>query len=57
MEAIAAQALPEGFDFEWTGTTFQEQKTGNIAILIFAMSVVCCFLFMAALTKAGSGRW
>ena len=36
MEDVAAQVLPEGFGFEWTGTTFQEQKTGNQATYIFA---------------------
>ena len=31
MERVADQVLPEGFSYEWTGTTFQEQKTGNVA--------------------------
>ena len=44
--------LPEGFSYEWTGTTFQEQKTGNVAVLIFALSIVCVFLFMAALYES-----
>src|SRR5262249_47854727 len=52
MEAIAADVLPEGFDFEWTGTTYQEQKTGNLAVVIFALSIICCFLFMAALYES-----
>ena len=52
MEEIAATVLPEGFGFEWTGTTFQEQKTGNQATYIFALSVVCVFLFMAALYES-----
>ena len=29
MQEVAAEVLPEGFGYEWTGTTFQEQKTGN----------------------------
>ena len=29
MEEVAAEVLPEGFGYEWTGTTYQEQKTGN----------------------------
>ncbi len=52
MEAIADAVLPEGFGFEWTGTTFQEQQTGNIATVIFALSIICCFLFMAALYES-----
>ena len=52
MEEVAQKVLPEGFDSEWTGTTFQEQKTGNVAIYIFSLSIVCVFLFMAALYES-----
>jgi HAE1 family hydrophobic/amphiphilic exporter-1 len=52
MQEIAAEVLPEGYGTEWTGTTFQEQKTGSQAIYIFALSVVCVFLFMAALYES-----
>jgi hydrophobe/amphiphile efflux-1 (HAE1) family protein len=52
MEEVASKVLPEGFGYEWTGTTFQEQKTGNQATYIFALSVVCVFLFMAALYES-----
>ncbi len=52
MEEVAARVLPRGFGFEWTGTTLQEQKTGNQAASIFALSVVCVFLFMAALYES-----
>ena len=52
LQEVAAQVLPEGFGWEWTGTTFQEQKTGNVAIYIFSLSIVCVFLFMAALYES-----
>ncbi|WP_152054329.1 efflux RND transporter permease subunit [Tautonia marina] len=52
MEEVARSVLPEGFDFEWTGTTFQEQRTGNLSVYIFGLSVVCVFLFMAALYES-----
>ena len=52
MERIAADVLPEGFSYEWTGTTFQEQKTGNVAFAIFGLSIVCVFLFMSALYES-----
>jgi HAE1 family hydrophobic/amphiphilic exporter-1 len=52
MTEVAEKVLPEGFGTEWTGTTFQEQKTGNQAIYIFALSVICVFLFMAALYES-----
>jgi multidrug efflux pump subunit AcrB len=34
------------------GTTFQEQKTGGVAVYIFSLSIVCVFLFMAALYES-----
>ncbi len=52
MQEVAAEVLPDGFGTEWTGTTFQEQKTGNQAAYIFGLSVVCVFLFMAALYES-----
>ncbi len=52
MEQVADKVLPEGFAYEWTGTTFQEQKTGNVAFAIFGLSIVCVFLFMAALYES-----
>jgi hydrophobe/amphiphile efflux-1 (HAE1) family protein len=52
MEQVAAEVLPEGFGSEWTGTTYQEQKTGNMATYIFALSIVCVFLFMSALYES-----
>ncbi len=52
MKEVAKKVLPAGFGTEWTGTTFQEQKTGNQAVYIFALSVVCVFLFMAALYES-----
>ena len=52
MQEVAAEVLPEGFGYEWTGTTYQEQKTGNMATYIFALSILCVFLFMAALYES-----
>src|ERR1700730_16285183 len=52
MQAEAGEALPEGVNTERTGTTFQGEKTRNHATCIFAVSVVCVFLFMAALYES-----
>ena len=52
MQEIAAEVLPEGFGYEWTGSTYQELKTGNQATFIFALSILCVFLFMAALYES-----
>jgi HAE1 family hydrophobic/amphiphilic exporter-1 len=52
MQAVADEVLPEGFGYEWTGTTYQEQKTGNTATYIFVLSIICVFLFMSALYES-----
>ncbi len=47
MEVIARD-LPQGFAAEWTDLAFQQKAAGNIAVLIFALSVVFVFLVLAA---------
>ena len=47
MEKLAS-ALPSGFSTEWTGIAFQQKAAGNIAMLVFGMSVVFVFLVLAA---------
>ncbi len=52
LREVADSVLPEGFGYEWTGTTYQEIKVGNQSVLIFSLSVICVFLFMAALYES-----
>ena len=52
MQEVAAATLPQGFGYEWTGSTYQELKTGNVAAVIFALSIACVFLFMSALYES-----
>ena len=47
MEGLAAK-LPQGFSTEWTDLAFQQKLAGNIAAVIFALSVVFVFLVLAA---------
>jgi len=48
MEELAAQNLPPGFAYEWTGLAFQQQAAGNTAPLVFAVAVLCVFMVLAA---------
>lgn len=48
MEEVAATTLPEGYAHEWTGIVFQQIKAGDLAPIIFALSVVFVFLVLAA---------
>lgn len=54
MEELAEKILPEGMGYEWSGTSYQEIKAGNMAPLIFALSIVFVFLFLAALYESWS---
>ena len=48
MEEVAQRVLPEGYDYEWTEITYQQLKAGNMAPLIFGLSLILMFLVMAA---------
>lgn len=53
MEELAGQ-LPEGFGFEWTGMSLQEQQSGSQAPLLYALSLIVVFLSLAALYESWS---
>ncbi|MDZ8259896.1 efflux RND transporter permease subunit [Nostoc sp. ChiQUE01b] len=48
MEEVAEQALQPGFEYEWTGTAFQEKSSGGAAPIIFGLAFVIVFLVLAA---------
>jgi HAE1 family hydrophobic/amphiphilic exporter-1 len=48
MEELADTALPEGFGTEWTDITYQQLKAGNLAPIIFGLSLVFVFLVLSA---------
>jgi hydrophobe/amphiphile efflux-1 (HAE1) family protein len=53
MEQVAA-GLPNGFGFEWTGTTYQEKQAQGNEGAIFGFAAVLVFLFLAALYESWS---
>ena len=48
MEQTAANILPQGMDYEWTGLSYQEKLIGSQAYFIFALSITLVFLVLAA---------
>jgi HAE1 family hydrophobic/amphiphilic exporter-1 len=48
MERVAAEVLPDGVFYEWTGTSFQEIQAGNLAPLLFGLALVFVYLFLVA---------
>lgn len=45
---ISANQLPEGFDYDWSGMTFQSLAAGNLAPIIFSLALVFVYLFLVA---------
>ncbi|MGZ4994462.1 MAG: efflux RND transporter permease subunit [Methylobacter sp.] len=48
MNKLMATELPPGFDFEWTELSLQQVLAGNVALLVFPLSVIFVFLALAA---------
>ncbi len=51
MEKLAAK-LPPGFGYEWTGMSYEEQKSGSQTTLLYSLSLVVVFLCLAALYES-----
>jgi hydrophobic/amphiphilic exporter-1 (mainly G- bacteria), HAE1 family len=48
LDQIAAEVLPPGMDYQWTGISYQEQLLGNEAYYVFALALVLVYLALAA---------
>ncbi len=48
MNKLLNAELPPGFDFEWTELSLQQVLAGNVALLVFPLSVIFVFLALAA---------
>jgi len=53
MEKMTSQ-LPEGFEAEWTGLSYEERLSGSQAPALFALSAIVIFLCLAALYESWS---
>ncbi|HEY8160042.1 MAG TPA: multidrug efflux RND transporter permease subunit [Methylobacter sp.] len=48
MDKLMDAELPPGFGFEWTELSLQQVLAGNVALLVFPLSVIFVFLALAA---------
>jgi multidrug efflux pump len=53
VEEIVAK-LPTGIGYEWTGTSFEERRSGTQAPALYALSLLVVFLCLAALYESWS---
>jgi multidrug efflux pump len=50
--AKLAGKLPPGFGYEWTGLSYEQQKSGSQTTLLYSLSLVIVFLCLAALYES-----
>ncbi|MEM8671594.1 MAG: multidrug efflux RND transporter permease subunit [Planctomycetota bacterium] len=48
MEQMADERLPPGFDYSWTGMSYQEKEAAGGQATVFLLAVVAVFLVLAA---------
>ena len=54
LKEVAAKTLPAGYSYEFSGLSREELKAGDSTGLIFAISIIFVFLFLAALYESWS---
>ena len=54
LQEVAAQTLPQGFGYEWSGLSREEIISGSKTVYIFMLSIGFVFLFLAALYESWS---
>ena len=48
MQELAAQVLPQGMAYEWSGLTLEELEAGGQAVILFGLGLLVVFLVLAA---------
>ncbi|MEN7547893.1 multidrug efflux RND transporter permease subunit [Rapidithrix thailandica] len=54
LKEVAAEVLPAGYGYEFSGLSKEEISSGDSTVYIFALSVLFVFLFLAALYESWS---
>jgi HAE1 family hydrophobic/amphiphilic exporter-1 len=54
LEEVAQEVLPAGMGYDYAGLSYQEKKASGQAGPIFALSLTCVFLILAALYESWS---
>ena len=54
LKEVAAQTLPAGYGYEFSGLSREEILSGSKTVYIFALSIIFVFLFLAALYESWS---
>lgn len=46
MQEKAAEALPDGYAYEWTGTAQQQQGANEVVVIVLVLSILFAYLFL-----------
>lgn len=52
MQKVSDQTLPAGYNFEWTGTAYQEKAASGQTGMILSLAVLFAYLFLVALYES-----
>lgn len=54
LEEVAAEVLPDGYSYDFSGLSREEMAAGNSTILIFSLAIILVSLLLAALYESWS---
>jgi HAE1 family hydrophobic/amphiphilic exporter-1 len=54
LKALAAKVLPRGYNYDFSGLSYEEIKAGSLTVYIFIFCIIFVFLFLAALYESWS---
>ncbi|QJT10363.1 efflux RND transporter permease subunit [Oceanidesulfovibrio marinus] len=57
LKEVAAENLPQGYSFAWSGLSFQEIQQGGQAVVAFGLAVLMVVLFLSALYESWLVPW
>lgn len=46
LAGVAAETLPEGYGYEWSGLSYQEQQTAGLGPFVFGLVLLFAYLFL-----------
>ena len=52
MKNLAQEKLPDGYSFEWSTMSFQEQKASGTVGILFILALIFAYLFLVALYES-----
>ncbi|MCW9050472.1 MAG: multidrug efflux RND transporter permease subunit [Deltaproteobacteria bacterium] len=48
MQRVAANTLPEGYSYDWSGMSYQERKSSGQVVILFVLALLFAYLFLVA---------